>query len=258
MAGTIWAPNDSDAAWTTPALERSRYVGSDAMAGGVLSHWGKFSVQDQSLAAGILMSKPSWRGRMVAALEAAEIKPSQLPAAVIQTLISQPDRSLRSRAIAVLGQPSPRQKVVSDYQKQLPNPNLDGDSVRGESLFKQHCAVCHTAQNGKPSVGPAIDNLPHWTADQWITAVLDPNQVVEEKYKQTTILTKEGQVIAGIVTESSADMLRVVASDGNVQQVALADVDEQKRSTTSLMPEGFEAKLTPQQMADLIRFLRRN
>ena len=243
-------------AWTSQAIERSRLVGSDSMAQLLLNHWAKFSVQDQSVVAGILMSRPSWRGRMVAALEAGEMKSSQLPAAVIQSLISQPDRSLRSRAIAVLGQPSPRQKVVSDYQKQLPNPNLEGDSARGEVLYKQHCAVCHSSQNGKPSVGPAIDNLSHWTADQWITAVLDPNQIVEEKYKQTIVLTKDGQAIAGIVSETSADTLRIVSSDGNVQQISLADVDEQKRSTTSLMPEGFEAKLTPQQMADLIKFMR--
>ncbi len=244
-------------AWVSWAIERSRFVGSDQTAEILIRQWQRLTVQDQGIAAGILMSRPSWRGKVVQALEAGDIKAAQLPAAVLQSLISQQDRNLRSRAIAVLGQPSPRQKVISDYQKQLPNPNLEGDVARGEAVFKQQCAVCHSAQNGKPSVGPAIDNLAHWTTDQWLTAVLDPNQIVEEKYKQTTILTKEGQVIAGIVTESSVDMLRVVASDGNIQQVPLAEVDEQKRSTISLMPEGFEAKLTPQQMADLIRFLRK-
>lgn len=238
------------------AVERSRFVSSDDVATELLKAWKGLQSPEQSTAAGILISRPTWRVKMVEALERGEVKASQLPAAVIQSLISQSDRNLRSRSIAVFGQPSPRQSIVSEYMKQMPNPNTDGDSLAGEKLYRDHCAVCHTSQNGKPSIGPAIDNLAHWNNGQWIIAVMDPNQAIEEKYKQTTILTKDDQVFSGLLLESGDDELRIVGSDGNRRTVAVSEVQQQKRSDTSLMPEGFESKLSPQQLADLVKYLK--
>lgn len=238
------------------AVERARFVSSDDVATELLKAWKELQSTEQSTAAGILTSRPTWRLKMVEALERGEIKASQLPAAVIQSLISQSDRNLRSRFIAVFGQPSPRQSIVGEYMKQMPNPNTDGDSAAGEKLYRDHCAVCHTSQNGKSSIGPAIDNLAHWNNGQWIIAVMDPNQAIEEKYKQTTILTKDDEVISGLVLESGDDELRIVGSDGNRRTIAMSEVQQQKRSDTSLMPEGFESKLSPRQLADLVKYLK--
>jgi putative heme-binding domain-containing protein len=238
------------------AVQRARFVTADPVASLLLGAWDKLSPTDQTVAAGTLMARPAWRAHVVESLEQGSVKASQLPAAVIQTLISQSDRNLRSRAIRVFGQPSPRASIVSDYLKKMPNPNAAGEVVSGEKAYRDHCAVCHTSQNGKPSVGPAIDNLGHWTNEQWIVSVMDPNQVIEDKYKQTTILTADQQVLSGIVVETSPNTLRLVGSDGNRREIAMSEIEEQKRSNISLMPEGFEAKITPQQLADIVKYLR--
>jgi putative membrane-bound dehydrogenase-like protein len=237
-------------------VQRARFVKADEVAELLLKSWAKLRPDDQTAAAGTLMTRPAWRTQLVQALERGEVNASQLPAAVIQTMISMEDRNLRSRAIKVFGQPSPRSSIVSDYLKKMPNPNAAGDAANGEKVFKEHCAVCHTQQNGKASVGPAIDNLGHWTNEQWIAGVMDPNQVIEDKFKQTTILTIDQQVLSGIIVETSATAIKLVGPDGNRREIVMTDIEDQKRSNVSLMPEGFEAKVTPQQLADIVKYLR--
>ncbi len=96
------------------AVERARFVNSDDVATELLKAWKDLQATEQSTAAGILISRQNWRAKMVEALERNEIKASQLPAAVIQSLISQSDRNLRSRSIAVFGQPSPRHRSLAN------------------------------------------------------------------------------------------------------------------------------------------------
>ena len=86
--------------------------------------------------------------------------------------------------------------------------------------------------------------------------VLDPNQTVEPKYRQTTLLTTQGQVIAGLVLERGPQELLVGLGDGSTRRVSVTDIEDEKDAGPSLMPVGFEQKLTPEQLAELIGYLR--
>jgi putative membrane-bound dehydrogenase-like protein len=253
LASTLIEQGDPSAAL---AVDRCRYILSDQLASVMLSAWSRLNHQNQAVLAGTLMARPAWREALVVALEEGTVQANQLPPSVVQTLIGHYDRNLRSRAVAVFGRPSPRQHVVSDYLSRMPNPATHGDATRGEQWYLQQCAVCHQGQAGKTAIGPALENLTHWNNEQWITAVLDPSSAVEEKYKQTVILTSDQEVMSGIVVEETSNYLKVAGNDGLVREIAIADIEDRKRSNVSLMPDGFESKLTPEQLADLVHYLR--
>jgi putative heme-binding domain-containing protein len=153
----------------------------------------------------------------------------------------------------LFGKPTERTKVVAEFLSQIPAPVK---TEQGEKLFGEHCAACHRPGEGKPMLGPPLENLGHWTLDQWVTAILDPNQAVEPKYRQSTLLTSDGQVIAGIVLDENPQETQIALSDGSLKTIPNEDIESLKSSAVSLMPEGFEQKLTPEQLSELLGFLR--
>jgi len=238
------------------AMRRLRYLSDDSLASDVLSGWSQLGDQDQATAASSLMTRQPWRESLIAGLESGAIAPHQLPPAVVQSLTAHYDRNLRSRAVAVFGRPSPRQNIVSDYLAKMPNPMTLGDPARGERWYREQCAVCHTGQDGRTAIGPPLDNLLQWNNEQWVTALMDPSQAVEEKFKQTVVLTLDQEVVSGIVVEETATQLKIAGSDGVIRQIATENIEERKQSNVSLMPDGFEAKVSPEQLADIIHYLR--
>jgi putative heme-binding domain-containing protein len=142
---------------------------------------------------------------------------------------------------------------VNDY---LAKANVAADRTRGELLYKQHCASCHLATPSKPIVGPPLENLKHWSIEQWVSAVLDPNRTLEPKYHQYAVVTSNGQLLSGLVENRTETSIILAISDGTRREIELSDIESIKDAGISLMPEGLETALSPDQLFDLLAFLR--
>jgi putative heme-binding domain-containing protein len=224
-----------------------------AVADTLLAQWSGFTPKQKQLACGTLLSRREWVEDLILALESGDVSRADLDPATVQRLRSYNDRGLRSRCLAVFGKPTPRSEVVSEYLEQMPAPELTASSRR---LFADHCAACHTSIEGKPMIGPPLENLGHWTIDQWVTAIMDPNQAVEPKYKQQMLLTDDDQIYVGLIQDESGSDYVLAQSDGTQRSIPKQSVVETRSGELSLMPEGFEQKLSPQQLSLLLGWLR--
>jgi putative heme-binding domain-containing protein len=101
-----------------------------------------------------------------------------------------------------------------------------------------------------------LENLNHWTIEQWLTAILDPNQALEHKYRLHSIVTSDGQVVIGILLGKDVKATTLGCSDGSIRTIAVNEIESMKEMGNSLMPEGFEQKLSPKQLSQLLGFLR--
>ncbi len=235
--------------------ESMRRMRGSVVATTLLDQWSQFNSALRASAGSTLLSRREWAQSLVEALEARRVSSGELDLSTLAQLRTYDDRELRNRCLELFGQPTERAQVVATYLADLPAPKK---TAQGEKLYVEHCAACHRAADGKPQLGPPLENLQHWTLDQWVTAVLDPNQAVEPKYRQSTLLTEDGQVIAGLVLQRGEQELHVGVSDGSIKQILLSDIAEEQQSGPSLMPVGFEQKLTPEQLSELIGFVRQS
>ena len=89
-----------------------------------------------------------------------------------------------------------------------------------------------------------------------VTAIMDPNQNVEPKYLQSVVATDDGQVLSGLLISEDDNQLILGQQNGQTQTVTKNRIAQMQRSTISLMPEGFEDKLTPAQLAAVIGYLK--
>ncbi len=235
------------------ALLAARRINSPTVGATIVRLWPRLTAEVRSVAATSMLTRKPWVEQLVAALEKGDIRTTDLDVATVQQLKSYGDRKIRTRCELVFGKPTARATVVTQFMNEMPK---NAKAEDGKQLFADNCAVCHRPAEGKAMVGPAIDNLSHWTVEQWVTAIMDPNRAIEPKFHQYTVLTADGQVLAGVIQQRTAQSVRLAAVDGSEREVALSNIEEIRDSGVSLMPEGLEAKLSPEKLAALIAFLR--
>jgi putative membrane-bound dehydrogenase-like protein len=231
-------------------------VGKPALADKVLDHWEDLAQATRRELLSALAGSPVLAEPLIGALEHQVIAPGELDAATRQGLQQLADAALRARASAVLAKFAPPQRsaVLARYQDAL---KLAGDVRRGEAVFAKNCQTCHQRQGQGHRVGPDLSGIAGRAPDALLSDILDPNRNIEPDYVVLAAATRRGQTLSGLLAEETATTVKLRRAEG-VEDTLLRSEIEQLRSTgQSLMPEGLEQTIGPQDMADLIAFLRK-
>jgi putative heme-binding domain-containing protein len=88
-----------------------------------------------------------------------------------------------------------------------------------------------------------------------MTDILQPNRSIAVQYDLWTIHMKNGDKHSGIIQGETPTTVQLAPSAGLSKTLARADIARMDMGKTSAMPEGLEATITKQQMADLLAFL---
>ncbi|MCA9212208.1 MAG: c-type cytochrome, partial [Planctomycetales bacterium] len=147
---------------------------------------------------------------------------------------------------------SDRSRVVRAYSDAL----VAGNPAKGQLVFNENCKVCHTLDKQERIVGPDLRSLTNRSYQYLLTSILDPNQNIEPKYVSYSFELKNGQVLSGLISSEGSSSLTTLNSEGRSQTVLRSSIESVNRSTVSIMPEGFETKISPAEMSDLIEFIR--
>ncbi len=227
-----------------------RATGTD-VAQALLTSWKSSSPDLRPELIAALFTRREWTQSLLAALEAGQIPAGQLAPADQQKLLTHPAPPIRERAQRLFSSVNQdRQKVLEAYQSVL---NLSGDADRGAVLFQQNCAACHQGLE-HPQVGPDLGALADKSVEYLLVAILDPNRAVEARYVNYTAVTKDQREFSGIIAAETPNSITLRSASGD-ETIFRADLDHLTSSGLSLMPEGFEKVLAPQDLADLIAHL---
>ena len=145
-----------------------------------------------------------------------------------------------------------RSKVVAQYQESLATA---GDATAGELLFRTRCLVCHRLGEEGGLVGPAMGEFKKHGKGQILLNALNPNKTIQPDYIGFLIETKSGENILGRILEDNAAAVTIRDVAGKDHTISRDNIKELTSTGRSLMPEGIEAGLTNQQMADLLEFV---
>jgi putative heme-binding domain-containing protein len=162
--------------------------------------------------------------------------------------------SFTRAADALPESPKPREKYETFAMTH------SGDPVHGKELFQEEkklaCSRCHAIDGKQTSVGPNLFAIgDKFGRRELVESVLLPSATIAEGYASTIITTKAGDTLDGIIKESTADLIALARADGQITRIKVTDIQEQRNSTVSLMPEGLQNALTFQEFADLIDYL---
>jgi len=79
---------------------------------------------------------------------------------------------------------------------------------------------------------------------------------VNPNFVAHSVEMQSGLVVSGLVVAETSQTLVLKRADGREEQLPVADVLEVRSTGQSLMPEGFEQKLSREALIDLLEFLR--
>jgi putative membrane-bound dehydrogenase-like protein len=148
---------------------------------------------------------------------------------------------------------SDRAQVIAGYAGV---EKLTGDALRGQRQFQTLCTPCHRLRGEGHEVGADLGMVGNKPVEWLLTAILDPSQAGEARYRPWKITLKSGDVLDGIISAETANNLVLRLAGGIEHAVLRSDIAAMSPSKLSLMPTGFESALKPQDMADLLRWLR--
>ncbi|MBI3415939.1 MAG: VCBS repeat-containing protein [Verrucomicrobia bacterium] len=253
VLGFLLEPQVSDVLRQAALESLSRL--SDAHVGVVLlSRWKRFGPTQKTAVADILLSRPVWVKALLYALESDQISPGQISTVHRQRLLKHSQESIRDRAAKLFASANAdRQKLIHDYESVA---NLKGDAVKGVALYRQNCLTCHRFKGEGFEVGPDLGTVADKPLAVLLTAILDPNQAIEARYLSYSASTKNGREVSGIVVAETPGSVTLRSAGGSDETILRNDLKEFSGSGLSLMPEGLENVLKPQDMADLIAYLR--
>jgi putative heme-binding domain-containing protein len=130
-------------------------------------------------------------------------------------------------------------------------PNLE----RGLAVFTKHCAGCHQVAGKGALVGPQLDGIGSRGLDRLLEDTLDPNRNVDVAFRTTTIRTKDGQVLTGLVRREEGPQLVLADAQGKEFTVARSEMDAQQKTALSLMPANVAEVVTADEFTDLLGYL---
>ncbi len=159
----------------------------------------------------------------------------------------------RAKALQATTVNADREAVLAEYKAVL---ELEAFPREGEKIFRQNCATCHRIGEIGNQVAPDISDSRTRQPLQLLTDILQPNKAIDNNYMHYSVLTKDGQILDGIITEETSSQITLMQPERKILPVLRTEIDEVQSRGVSLMPEGLEKKINHQQMADLISFIK--
>jgi putative heme-binding domain-containing protein len=124
-------------------------------------------------------------------------------------------------------------------------------------MFEKTCAQCHALDGLGQAVGPDLGALAHRSVEDLLSNILDPNMAINPSYLAYTVETTSGEIESGILQSESNDAVVLLQALGKKVTIPRKQIKRLQSSGLSLMPEGLEAGLTPNDLRDVIAFLQR-
>ncbi|WP_417849190.1 neutral/alkaline non-lysosomal ceramidase N-terminal domain-containing protein [Thalassoglobus sp.] len=203
----------------------------------------------------VLSTRREWLTDLLDAIESGSVARTDIGASARQVLSAYRDKAIRERVTKLLAESGSedRRQVVQDHQNVL---SLKGSASRGKEIFKKQCSTCHKLDNVGFDIGPNLRSLTDMKPSSLLTSILDPSAAVDGKFVTYVAATDDGRVYTGIMAAETANSITLVEQEKK-QRVILRNQLEEIRSTgKSLMPEGLEKTMKPQDFADVIEYVR--
>jgi putative membrane-bound dehydrogenase-like protein len=250
-----WLEPRSSPALQQAALRTLTRSADPAVADLLLEAWPSLPPQTRHLALDELTRRESWTLALLARVEDGRLTRNVFDADRRARLLRHPSPAVRHRAESLLSQPDAptRSTVLEQFRPAL---HLEGSSLRGHELYTRLCASCHRLGNEGREVGPDLLAVAGNSNERLLQSILDPNAVVLPGFEAYQVALDDGEELDGLIAGDTGPSLLLRLSDGATRSLDRQRIQSLHTSGVSLMPEGLEEGLTPQDLADLIAVIQ--
>jgi putative heme-binding domain-containing protein len=244
--------------FTTRVLAALGRVEHPKLADIILAEYPGLAPEVQPLAIDLVMQREPWARKLLDAVLQNKLPKTVLDANHLRKIVESNDREALWAVEKAFGkirsERNPeREKVVAEMGTYL-RANI-GDPVAGQKVFKNLCAQCHTIYGEGGKIGPDITANGRASFDQLLSNVFDPSLVIGADYQVSTVVTKDGRNLTGLIVENNERRVVIRMAGDSEVTVPRNNVEYTRLSKLSMMPEGVENVFSKKDLCDLFAFL---
>lgn len=226
----------------------------------IITAYPKFTAEEKTDAVQTLAARAGFAKELLGAIEKGTIPRADVPVTAARQVLALNDKGVTERLEKVWGKITPASKeraaLMKKWKDVLTEDRLaKADAGNGRALFTKHCASCHKMFGEGQAVGPELTGSQRANLDYVLENVLDPSAVVPREYQMVNFTLADERVVGGIVLRETKDAV-TVRTVNDTLTLPVADILTRKQTPVSIMPEGLFDQMKPDEVRDLVAYLR--
>jgi putative heme-binding domain-containing protein len=181
-----------------------------------------------------------------------------------EELLSQPLKNypaaVREAAEALLISLEMDTRAQRAHLEQLLDSLPSGDIRRGQAIFngpQAACSTCHAIGAFGGNYGPDLTSIGTIrTRFDLLESIVYPSASIARSYETIIVQTSSGEDYTGILKRDAPDEVVLATGPGMEVRLPRNEIADIRPGTISIMPGGLHEQLNPQELADLLDFLK--
>ncbi len=213
------------------------------------------SPADREITLSALLARPAHVPRVLDAVESGTI-PRNAISAVQRTALSKSRvAAIRERAAKLFGAPADGDRMKA-YEAAKAVLALAPNAAHGKEVFKVLCSSCHRLNQEGYTVGPDLLDIRNQPKETALLHIVVPDYEIVPAFAASNVELKDGRALIGIVISDTPESITLRQPLGVEENIPRANIKSLTASEHSLMPPGLETTMKPQDLADLLSFLK--
>ena len=240
---------------TPDAADRiAREISPEGIGRFLLARWPQFTPAIRREAADVLIADERRARLLLAAMKRGVVQSWTLDFWQKRNLVMHDDERLRAEARALLEEdPRRRGRTVKRYAAAL---DLAGDPARGRQVFDRVCASCHAIGGAGSDLGPDLATVRHRPPLALLGDILLPSQSIAQRYETYIVERMSGGAEAGVLGGETSAAITLRQGEGRQVTIPRSEIRSMRVLPQSSMPSDLDKLITPEEMADLLAFIR--
>jgi putative heme-binding domain-containing protein len=242
-----------------PALRAAASVSDLDLSLAILNQLSTYSKRSKEAAIDALIARPSSAKVLVEALEQNKIPPTDVSVEQARQIVALKDKELLRRFEQVWGSARPssadRLQTIKAWQRDLdPSRISKADLTNGRLVYQKNCGNCHKLFGEGNTIGPDLTGSNRQNLSYILTNVIDPSATVPADFRLTNVLTVDGRIVSGIVSQRSKASITLQTPTESIN-IKSEDIENVQASPLSMMPDGLLDKLPRDDVRDLFAWI---
>ncbi len=257
LAAFVGLLDDKD--FRAQAIPQLARYDSPKIPGALIGKFASLPDDQRAAALNVLTARPAYALALLDAVAANKIGRDQLSAFQIRQLNQLNNPEVEKRTAAVWGRftktSDEKKAQIEKLQKTFDEAPLWAYSASaGRRTFITTCAQCHKLNDDGVLFGPDLTGSARHGIRYFLENTIDPNAVVGSDFQMTTIDTKDGELITGLLA-GETDTTVTIRTQTDKITVPKSNIAKRALSEKSLMPEGLLDALPAREQLELLKYL---